>query len=67
MTSAESLSRSKIKAVPAADEKLKNKVYEKELRRLQAELCKLQEWAKATGERAVVPNALENGHESVRF
>src|SRR5678809_1212267 len=34
--------------------KLKAKKYEKELGRLQAELCKLQDWAKATGERAIV-------------
>ncbi len=35
-------------------EKLKNKVYEPELRRLQVELCKLQAWAKASGLRAIV-------------
>src|SRR5690348_7529959 len=35
-------------------EKLKSKEYLKELRRLQAELCKLQDWAKQTGERAIV-------------
>jgi len=34
--------------------KLKTKAYEKELRRLQAELCHLQEWVKATGQRIVV-------------
>ena len=34
--------------------KMKAKAYEKELRRLQAELCHLQEWAKATGQRIVV-------------
>ena len=34
--------------------KLKNKVYEAELFRLQAELVKLQEWVKATGTRLVV-------------
>ena len=34
--------------------KLKAKAYEKELRRLQAELCRLQEWVKATGQRIVV-------------
>ena len=33
---------------------LKNKAYEKELHRLQAELCHLQEWVKSTGERIVV-------------
>lgn len=34
--------------------KLKNKVYEAELFRLQSELVKLQEWVKSTGERIVV-------------
>lgn len=33
---------------------LKNKAYEKKLRRLQAELCHMQEWIKATGERIIV-------------
>jgi polyphosphate kinase 2 len=33
---------------------LKNKAYMKELRRLQAELCHLQEWVKASGQRIVV-------------
>jgi len=37
-----------------ADGPLKRKAYEKELRRLQAELCHLQEWVKATGQRIVV-------------
>ncbi|MEM6392841.1 MAG: polyphosphate kinase 2 [Planctomycetota bacterium] len=36
------------------DGKLSNKVYEKELARLQVELVKMQEWIKATGYRAVV-------------
>jgi polyphosphate kinase 2 len=34
--------------------KLKNKAYEKEMGRLQAELCHLQEWVKATGARVIV-------------
>ncbi|MGH8472198.1 MAG: polyphosphate kinase 2 [Gammaproteobacteria bacterium] len=34
--------------------KLKRKDYEKELQRLQAELCKLQEWAKYKGLRVIV-------------
>lgn len=34
--------------------KVDNEAYEAELLRLQAELVKLQEWAKATGERAVI-------------
>jgi polyphosphate kinase 2 len=37
-----------------APEKLKNKEYLKELRKLQAEVCHLQDWVKATGARAVV-------------
>jgi len=36
------------------DKKLTNKAYEKELRRLQAELCKLQEWVKHAGLRVIV-------------
>jgi polyphosphate kinase 2 len=35
-------------------EKLKTKQYEKELRRLQAELCKLQEWVKYKGLRVII-------------
>jgi len=34
--------------------KLKAKVYEKKLRGLQAELCHLQEWVKATGQRIII-------------
>ena len=34
--------------------KMKNKVYEAELFRLQAELVKLQEWIKSTGTRLVI-------------
>ena len=34
--------------------KLANKEYMKELRRLQAELCKLQDWVKHRGIRAVI-------------
>jgi polyphosphate kinase 2 len=37
-----------------ASEKLKRKVYEQELIDLQKELCHLQEWVKATGERIVI-------------
>jgi polyphosphate kinase 2 len=37
-----------------AGRKLKRKAYDRELRRLQAELCQLQEWVKATGQRIVV-------------
>ncbi len=35
-------------------EKLKRKVYEKQLRKLQVELCYLQDWIKATGERVII-------------
>jgi polyphosphate kinase 2 len=35
-------------------EKLKRKTYEKELRKLQAELCHLQEWVKVKGLRVIV-------------
>jgi polyphosphate kinase 2 len=35
-------------------EKLKRKQYEKELDKLQVELCYLQDWVKATGERIVI-------------
>jgi len=41
----------------AADEpasRMKRKVYEKELRKLQKELCHLQDWIKASGERVIV-------------
>ena len=34
--------------------KLKKKKYEKELRRLQAELCKLQDWVKHKGLRVII-------------
>jgi len=40
--------------VESSNGKLKKKVYEKELARLQIELVKMQEWVKATGYRAVV-------------
>src|SRR3954451_6432657 len=36
------------------ERKLKTKQYEEELRRLQAQLCKLQEWVKHKGLRAIV-------------
>ncbi|WP_428682743.1 polyphosphate kinase 2 [Reyranella sp.] len=38
----------------AAMEKLKRKIYEKELRALQVELCRLQDWMKVSGERVVI-------------
>jgi polyphosphate kinase 2 len=38
----------------ASKSKLKRKVYEKELRSLQAELCFLQEWVQHTGQRIII-------------
>ena len=38
----------------AKDAKLKRKVYEKELKKLQVELCHLQDWVKTTGERIII-------------
>jgi polyphosphate kinase 2 (PPK2 family) len=35
-------------------EKMSRKQYEKELRNLQVELCKLQAWVKQTGQRIIV-------------
>ena len=43
----------KVKA-SEAPEKMGNKEYEKELIKLQRELCVLQEWVKATGQKVVV-------------
>jgi polyphosphate kinase len=40
--------------MPTAGPKLSKKTYERELRRLQVELVKMQEWIKATGYQAVV-------------
>lgn len=42
------------KSKPESDKKLKPKKYEKELRKLQAELCQLQEWVKHKGLRVIV-------------
>jgi polyphosphate kinase 2 len=39
---------------PQGKPELTNKAYMKELRRLQAELCRLQDWVKARGERIIV-------------
>ena len=38
----------------ADDGKMKRKLYEKELRKLQVELCHVQDWAKAEGARVIV-------------
>jgi polyphosphate kinase 2 len=37
-----------------ADEKMGRKAYEKELAKLQVELCRLQDWVKATGARIII-------------
>src|SRR3974377_1447790 len=37
-----------------ADGKMKRKAYEKELHKLQVELCRLQDWVKETGERIII-------------
>jgi len=37
-----------------AKDKLKRKVYEEEIKKLQVELCHLQDWVKATGERIII-------------
>lgn len=42
------------KEAPEVEQSLKRKKYEKELRRLQAELCKLQDWVKYKGLRVIV-------------
>ena len=38
----------------AGTDKLKRKLYEKELRELQVELCRLQDWINVSGERVVI-------------
>jgi polyphosphate kinase 2 len=35
-------------------DKMKTKAYEKELKKLQSQLCEMQEWVKATGYRAII-------------
>jgi polyphosphate kinase 2 len=44
----------KAQRAPKGKTPLKGKAYEKELSRLQGELCRLQEWVKATGERIII-------------
>jgi polyphosphate kinase len=44
----------KKKSKPTSDGKLKARKYEKELRKLQAELCNLQEWVKHKGLRVII-------------
>ena len=38
----------------AENGKMKRKLYEKELRKLQVELCHVQDWVKAKGQRAII-------------
>jgi polyphosphate kinase 2 len=42
------------KSKPNGPEKMKAKTYEKELRKLQARLCQLQDWVKAKGLRVII-------------
>src|ERR1700734_781778 len=42
------------KATTSSDGKMKGKLYEKELRKLQVELCHVQDWVKAEGARVIV-------------
>ena len=46
-------------------DKLKRKIYEKELRELQVELCRLQDWIKVSDERVIV--VLEAEHLTRRM
>jgi polyphosphate kinase len=55
LKSPERISKLMSKDSPTMDsKKLKSKKYEKELRKLQAELCKLQDWVKHKGLRAII-------------
>src|SRR5215469_13444906 len=42
------------KAAPEPAEKLAGKEYDKKMRKLQTELCLVQDWVKATGQRIVI-------------
>src|SRR3974390_1591775 len=42
------------KSAHHANGKMKQKVYEKELHKLQVELCRLQDWVKETGARIII-------------
>ena len=46
--------KSPAKAAAGSPPKLSRKDYEKELRRLRTELCIVQDWVKATGQRIVI-------------
>src|SRR5579862_6007573 len=47
-------SNAKTANVPHNDGRMKRRVYEKELRKLQVELCLLQDWIKRKGLRAII-------------
>src|SRR5688572_27102522 len=53
-SAADQPSRSSADGNDAGGHKLNRKEYEKELRKLQTELCSLQDWVKASGERIIV-------------
>jgi polyphosphate kinase 2 len=44
----------KITAQNSRPKKMKRKAYEKELRKLQVQLCRLQDWVKETGQRIII-------------
>src|ERR1700675_2699312 len=46
--------KSKTAKTSSTTGKMKRKVYEKELHKLQVELCRLQNWVKAEGARAII-------------
>jgi polyphosphate kinase 2 len=48
------MAKKKIPDGKTASKKMKRKAYEKELRKLQVELCHLQEWAKSSGARVII-------------
>jgi polyphosphate kinase 2 len=52
--SAKKIPASAKKAASNANGKLKRKVYEEELKKLQVKLCELQDWVKETGARVIV-------------
>jgi len=48
------MSRKRATPAPSASSPMKRKEYEKELRKLQGELCAVQDWIKETGQRVIV-------------
>ena len=43
-----------VKTKDGRPKKMKRKAYEKELRKLQVQLCRLQDWVKETGQRVII-------------